>query len=348
MPLVAPSDPALRHRGWCDRRNPSSTGLVWAGTGVSLRFRGDSVSVELDGTGMLEVHLDGSMLHLLGPCMPSSFAIASGLRDGGHVVEIRKRTEPVAGTIRFRGFDLPEGASALPHGDVPPCLLFLGDSITCGYGILAPGPEHGFQPETEDVFRSFAAIASRDLGVGFQACSWSGKGLQRNFDRDGSPTIPELWRLADPNDPESSCPSPERPLACVINLGSNDVFHDDPDWPSFARDTVALGGSVRSLFPTLPLVLVDGPLLSDTKLVAPDGAPRPLLTSLRQHLDAAARSLRASGPTWRFSLEPCRPDEPYGADFHPSLERQRVGGEALANFLRERIPVPGHPAAVVD
>jgi len=346
MPRVAPSDPALRHRGWCDLRNPSSTRLAWAGTGVSLRFRGTGISVELGGTGMLEVLLDGSLLHLVGPAMPSHLPIASDLPDREHVVELRKRTEPVAGTVRFQGFDLPDGAAALPPGERAPYLLFLGDSITCGYGNLAPGPEHGFQPETEDVFRSFAGVACDQLGVDFQACAWSGKGLQRNFDRDGSPTIPDLWRLADPNDPGSALLAPERPLACVINLGSNDVFHNDPDWPSFERDMIVLGGSVRTLFPGLPLVLVDGPLLADDKFAAPDGSRRPLLTLLRRHLDAAASTLRANGPAWCFSLEPCGPTEPHGADFHPSLERHRLGGESLAAFLRERLPASGASRAL--
>lgn len=341
MRRVAPSDPALRHRGWCDRRDPSSTGLAWAGTGVALRFRGTGVSIELAGAGMLEALLDGSPLHLLGPSMPSRLSIASDLPDREHVVEIRKRTEPVAGTVRFQGFVLPDGAVTLPPGEPAPHLLFLGDSITCGYGNLAPGPEHGFEPQTEDVFRAFAGIACDRLGVGFQACAWSGKGLQRNFDRDGNPTIADLWRLADPNDPQSVLHAPERPLACVVNLGSNDVFHDDPDWPSFQRDMVALGEAVRTLFPALPLVLVDGPLLSDAKFAAPDGSPRPLLTLLRHHLDAAASTLDASGPAWRFSLEPCDPAEPYGADFHPSPERHRLGGESLADFLRDRLPASG-------
>lgn len=346
MHRVAPSDPALRHRGWCDLRIPSSTRLVWAGTGLSLRFRGTAVAVELGGSGMLEVLLDGAMVHLLGPSLPSRCEIAAGLSEDEHVVEIRKRTEPVAGSIHFNGFVLSGGnPRVLPRGDSAPFLLFLGDSITCGYGNLAPGPEHTFQPETEDVFRSFAGIASDRLGLAFQASAWSGKGLQRNFDRDGSPTIPQLWRLADPNDPASTIPSPERPLCGVINLGSNDVFHDDPDWNTFERDMIAFGRTVRETFPDLPLILLDGPLLSDSGLATPDGSPRPLLSRMRLSLDASAGQLRTSGPTWRFSLEPSTPDEPQGADYHPSLERHRLGGEALARFLGPHLPAQPRPSA---
>lgn len=334
MHRLAPSHPALRHRGWCDRRDPSSTRLVWAGTGVSLRFRGRAVEAELTGRGMVEVLLDGQLAHLLGPAMPGRFQIADQLPDGEHVVELRKRTEPVAGTVVFGGFFVPREDASHPPAPPPPHLLFLGDSITCGYGNLAPGAEHGFEAETEDVFRSYAGIACERLGLEFQASAWSGKGLQRNFDRDGSPTIPRLWRLADPNDPNSHVSNPDRPSLAVINLGSNDVFHDDPDWPSFVDSMEGFGRDIRAVFPELPLVLLDGPLLSDSKFFDFEGDPRPLLGRIRECLDLAAERLRDGGPAHRFSLEPSSPDEPQGADFHPSLERHRLGGNALAAFLR--------------
>lgn len=334
MHRLAPSHPALRHRGWCDRRDPSSTRLVWAGTGVSLRFRGRAVEADLSGRGMVEVLLDGQLAHLLGPALPGRFLIADQLPDGDHVVELRKRTEPVAGTAVFEGFLLSQEDASLPHAPPPPHLLFLGDSITCGYGNLAPDAEHGFEAETEDVFRSYAGIACGKLGLEFQASACSGKGLQRNFDRDGSPTIPQLWCLADPNDPNSLLVDLARPSLAVINLGSNDVFHDDPDWPSFVDAMVEFGSSVRDVFPALPLVLLDGPLLSDAKYLDFEGDPRPLLTRTRECLDLAVERLRDRGPVHRFSLEPSSPDEPHGADFHPSLERHRKGGDALAGFLR--------------
>lgn len=288
---------------------------------------------------MIEIVLDGKLVQVVGPALPDAPLLVSApppLAD--HLLEIRRRSEPLVGPTRFLGLSLPESTQLLAAPASEPLVLFLGDSITCGYGNLAPDATHPFRPETEDVFRAYAGLACQELSTGLQACAWSGKGLQRNFDRDGSPTIPEIWRRTSPLDATSAPADPSRLLLAVINLGSNDVFHDDPDWESFAHDMAALGLAVRDAFPGLPLVLLDGPLLSDASLGAPDGSFRPVLTHLRTALDRARDRLQPTGSTWRFSLTPCSPDEPRGADAHPSQERHRAAGTELASFLRPLLP----------
>ncbi|MCB9497226.1 MAG: hypothetical protein H6686_10125 [Fibrobacteria bacterium] len=325
--------PNLRDLGWCNRRNPSCTAWIWSGTGVVMRFEGRGVRVHLEGDGMLEVLLDGKPALLLGPEIPDEpIDLASDLGPGPHEIVLRKRTEPVAGSILFLGFDLD--GEVLPPLPPPPYLLFLGDSLTCGYGNLAESESEGFQARTEDVFRSFAGIAASHLGLGFQASAWSGKGLLRNFDRDGSPTIPDLWRVADPNEAHILQAHPDRPVLAIINLGSNDVFHDDPDWELFTQAAVQFAREIRQAFPGLPLVWLDGPVLSDTDRRSPDGSLRPVLTQVRRCLDTASGIVDADAPSYRLSLTPCLPGEAKGADSHPSLYRHREAGRELSDFLR--------------
>jgi len=345
--LVPPDHPALSYRGWPDRRDPDGTALHWAGTGVALSFLGTSAAILLRGRGMVEILLDGRLAHLLGPDLPDTpVVVATDLPAAvPHLLEVRRRSEPLVGSTRFSGIVLDASSTLLTPATTPAPLLFLGDSITCGYGNLAPDATHPFRPETEDVFRSFAGAACQELSRPFQASAWSGKGLQRNFDRDGSPTIPDLWVLADPSDPSSRLEAPPRPAAAVVNLGSNDVFHDDPDWRLFSRDLVRLGEAVRTVFPDLPLLLLDGPLLDDASLRAPDGAFRPVLSRMREALDRARDLLSSGGPTWRLSLSPCTPSEPRGADAHPSALRHRANGLELAAFLR---PLLGRPVGETD
>lgn len=334
MAFLGPDHPAFSWRGWCDRRNPPSARLVWAGTGVVLRFRGTSGLVHLEGRGMVEILLDGLPVALLGPDMPARpFRVAVPTPSGEHLLEIRKRTEPVAGTVTFRGIDL-EGSPLDPHPERSPSLLFLGDSLTCGYGVLAPDGTDGFEAATEDVFRSFAGIASGALGARFQASAWSGKGLVENFDRTTTETIPSLWRRSDPSDPESDLEAPPRPDLVLVNLGTNDVFHRDPDWTLFEDRAVALARDLRRSFPGVPVAWLDGPALTDTALRDSRGRPRPLLTRIRVVLDAIAAKTAEEGPSLRFSLPPCDPAEPHGADHHPGLERHRLAGTDLAAFLR--------------
>lgn len=334
MAFLGPDHPAFACRGWPDRRNPSLARLVWSGTGVALRFSGSSASVHLEGRGMVEILLDGRPAALLGPDMPTTpFRLEASIHRSEHLLEVRKRTEPVAGTVTFRGIDL-EGTPLEPLPERAPSLLFLGDSLTCGYGVLAPDGTDGFEPETEDVFRSFAGVASAALGARFQASAWSGKGLVENFDRTTTATLPSLWRRSDPDDPASVLEAPPRPDLVLVNLGTNDVFHRDPDWTLFEERAAALARDLRDPYPGVAILWLDGPALTNTALRDAQGRPRPLLTRIRSVLDSVADRTSAEGPGLRFSLPSCEPSEPHGADRHPGLERHRLAGAALAAFLR--------------
>lgn len=290
---------------------------------------------------MVEVLLDGALWRLLGPELPlEADVVLADEAPGEHVLEIRKRTEPVAGIVEFLGITL-EGAPLDPVPDDAQSLLFLGDSLTCGYGLLAPDGTDGFEPATEDVFRSYAGIASQELAARFQACAWSGKGMVENFDRTTTETIPTLWRRADPFDRESTIPSPPRPDLVLVNLGTNDVFHRDPDWNLFHDRAVALARDLRLAFPGVAILWLDGPALTDNALRDSQGVPRPLRSRIREALSAIARDTGSDGPSHRFSLSSCEPTEAHGADRHPGLERHRTNGLELAAFLRE-IVVPGN------
>lgn len=346
---IAPSHSHVRHIGWCDRRDPARSVFSWSGTGAAISFEGTRVAVRIEGEGMLELRLDGIQSHLLGPVMPREPLLLEVQESSSpHLLELRKRSEPVAGAIRFDGFDLPRDAATFPQTNHANRILFVGDSITCGYGNLASSSSEPFRPDTEDVFRSYAGVACARLGAELVASAWSGKGLVRNFDQEGD-TMPRLWQLSDPCDPKSSIhPSEPPPILGVVNIGTNDVFHDDPDWTEFVAAAIALGRDIRVHFPSLPLVLLDGPLLSDESLRAPDGRFRPVLARIRRAFDEACKTLAAEAPTWRISLPSCEPGEPRGADDHPGLERHRLCGEALAASIRSLLPFPAWFSASGD
>ncbi len=55
-------------------------------------------------------------------------------------------------------------------------LLFIGDSITAGYGVLCNDSVGPFSPETESAFHAYAAVAARALEADAHVIAYSGKG----------------------------------------------------------------------------------------------------------------------------------------------------------------------------
>src|SRR5690606_1091794 len=91
----------------------------------------------------------------------------------------------------------------------------IGDSITCGYGILGASAECRFSFATQRASEAYVALAGRALGVDVATICWTGRGVYRNFDEPDEPTMPRLWRPVR---------APGRlPSAVVVNLGTNDV-----------------------------------------------------------------------------------------------------------------------------
>lgn len=58
-------------------------------------------------------------------------------------------------------------------------LLFIGDSITAGYGVLCNDSSGPFAPETESAWHAYAAVATRALDADAHVIAYSGKGEGR-------------------------------------------------------------------------------------------------------------------------------------------------------------------------
>lgn len=113
---------------------------------------------------------------------------------------------------------------------------FIGDSITCGYGIEGIYEKDVFKTSQERADKSYAFLTARKLNAEFNFVSWSGIGLISKYvDEsvdvpDTSITMPLLWPYTDKSlslrlglEPELWDESRFSPDIVVINLGTNDV-----------------------------------------------------------------------------------------------------------------------------
>ena len=74
---------------------------------------------------------------------------------------------------------------------------FVGDSITCGYGIGAAGAEENFSTATEDPLRGYAYLTAQALGAEYQYVSWSGMGVVSGYVEETVEEPNQGWMFRD-------------------------------------------------------------------------------------------------------------------------------------------------------
>ena len=116
-------------------------------------------------------------------------------------------------------------------------LEFIGDSITCGYGIEGVWEKDTFTTQQERPDQAYAFLTAKALGAQVQLCSWSGIGLISNYVDPETVNLPDTHWLMQANwpytdkwlslrlglEPEVWDSSRYEPDIVVINLGTNDI-----------------------------------------------------------------------------------------------------------------------------
>lgn len=122
-------------------------------------------------------------------------------------------------------------------GDNQLKLEFIGDSITCGYGIEGLWEKDTFTTQQERPDKAYAFLTAKALGAQVQLCSWSGIGVTSNYVDPETINLPDThwlmqanWPYTDKSlslrlgiEPEVWDASKFEPDIVVINLGTNDI-----------------------------------------------------------------------------------------------------------------------------
>jgi hypothetical protein len=145
-------------------------------------------------------------------------------------ISVRRRTEAgSSGSLGLVSVTAYGGSiSRTPEADSLK-MIFLGDSITAGYGIEGAMP-CTFSPDTENSLLAYATLTARNLGAlqSYHTLAWSGLGVVRNYG-DLNPTsvdpMPVYYNrtLANVDTPENYWdPKKFQADVFVVALGAND------------------------------------------------------------------------------------------------------------------------------
>ncbi len=332
---------------------------AWSGSTIRARFTGSGLFVRLEiepfkpddpnfgprpdarRTIPYSVVVDDGPPRMLdvGPAQ-ERYELAAGLDAAReHVVTLTRETEAFAGVHQLLGLEVATGGELLSAREKPLKLLFVGDSISCGYGVLGADRSCKFTYATERVTLAYPWLASKALDAEPTIVCWSGRGVYRNYDPPGpsdpEPLMPALFERTIPQDKSSTFSFDQSsPAAVVINLGTNDFFADhERDGRPDPIDTAAFEAAyekflrrVREVHPNAIIAVATSPMLS--------GA---FAEKARASLVEIVERRKKAGDE-RVDLLPLAPQgERQGCDGHPNAEAHRAAAKEVETFLRAKL-----------
>ncbi len=325
------SEAAVHYVGRFDQTDAEAMRFEWSGSGVVAAFQGTSVSVNLEDTGSNEftVVVDGELQDkLVADAGENTYALAAGLADGEHIVEVYRRTEASFGPSTFLGFDFGADGALLPPPPPPAYKLeVIGDSISCGYGNEGDSATCGFSADTENHYMTYGAIAARALDAEVVTIAWSGKGIVYNYGEDTNDPLPALYDRILPSSSSAAWDFSVQPDAVVINLGTNDFSTDgDPSPDLFAGEYESFLSHLREVYPDTFILCTVGNLLNGDDLAA-----------ARAGIATAVAARNAAGDAQVEAWEMNVPNDDPGCDYHPSVPTHEAMADALVSELQSRL-----------
>src|SRR5450432_93449 len=342
--LVPPTDANLFYNGRVDRTNSAAYRFAYPAVSIRAHFVGTGVSLSLTDHGQgtptssnfYDVVVDGGMPMVLPVTADQTeYPLADSLPSGEHTVEVFKRIEsapggsPDAGLGEFMGFRVPTGTMLLPVVARPHRIEAVGDSITCGYGVelstMTPDTAH-FSTQNENAHHSYVALAATLLDAEYQAVAYSGRGMSRNYADGGGLTLPDMYKLTLPDEPQGPAwdATASVPDVVVINLGTNDFSTVGVDRDLFRTKYQGFLADLRTDYPNATLLATLGPMLSD---YYPVGAAA--WTNSQADVQAAVKARNDAGDANVSFLAFAPQTGPWGEDWHPTLAEQQTMANAV-------------------
>ena len=233
-------------------RTAESEGALWlalSASGIEFTFTGTSASVTIVGDNMtangkdkqarFAVYIDGEKtMDEQVTSAEQTYDIYSSDEAKSTTVKILKLSEAAESTMGIKSITV-DGTDVKPTAEKELKIEFIGDSITCGYGVDDEVKEHHFSTSTEDATKAYAYKAAQLLDADYSLVSYSGHGIisgyTNNDQKVATQLVPPVYEqfaksfgyynnIFNVSQVEWDF-SKFQPNFIVINLGTNDASY---------------------------------------------------------------------------------------------------------------------------
>lgn len=328
---IRANHPYIQYSGRSVGQGTSRVTLGYSGARVRMRFKGTAIGMWMDddsGENYAMTWIDGLPGEKFRLNADNGYyQLAQGLADGEHIIEVVRVTECNFGLNHFRGFQLGAGSQPLEWNQPTDRKIeFIGDSITCGYGVEVDDPSLHFSAESENFCLGYSGLVARQLDADYLVVSRSGIGMVRNYDGpyEGSEnTMPQVYPAAFYlQDQPVWDPARFIPDVVCINLGTNDFSTTGVNVETFVSTYIDFGTMLLRRYPDAELVIIQGPMENGDAL---KNALTRVVGQLERQDASRVHYLKLS-PQGSVGL---------GADYHPNRAQSRINATELKDYLTE-------------
>ena len=320
---------------------------VTGATRVTLKLRADDTVDRPETETMrprFEVLLDGKKkLDARMKARDATVTVFEGDEKRDAEVRLIKLSEGTQSLMALREIVTDGKIEALPEKKLK--MEFIGDSITCGYGVEGKSENETFTTATENIMKSYAWLTAKALDADAVMTCFSGHGIISGYTgdpavRNESELVPPYYEREGRNgfrlptgklvEEISRDFSAFQPDYIVLNLGTNDLSWcgtDEARGEMFAKEYAEF----------LKVVRKDNP---EARILCALGV---MGTGLNPMMQAAAENYCKETGDKEIRLlmleEQNAARDGYGSDFHPNEITQRILAERITDAIEKWMKV---------
>lgn len=331
-------------------RKKDVTWLVHSGAAAEFTVTGESAVLTLAGDGSVysdekyrpryAVYVDGELLtDALMSAPELVIPLFEGETQRTATVKVIHLSEANNGAVGIRNLSVTSALTqpVRPTAKKKLMIEFIGDSITCAYGVEGANQYEGFSTSTENFTKSYAYFASELLDADYSAVSYSGYGIVSGYTSDAKNTdslLPDCYQLVGkPADyaVEWDFEAVQNDVV-VINLGTNDNSYLSKDMEGrsaeFKEGYMDFLRSVRKLNPEAYIICTMGTM-----------GGKPVYDLIAEVVDEYKTESGDSRILSYLSAEQSQANG-LGSDWHPSEITQKQSAYVLVDRICQALGMP--------
>lgn len=255
-------------------------------SGSAVEFKATGTRIKIEMVGDENVNNESNLQPRFAVLVDGKVVLDETLGESPHIVdvpvegpfsntvfEVIHLSEATRGAVGIRSISVETNAPAEPRSFAPVkptaakglSIAFVGDSITCAYGVEAESNDGEYQTTTQNFMKDYAYITAQALGADYETVCYSGFGIVSGYSGDGERNdemlVPPLYENVTigqglPWDFEAH----PRDVV-VVNLGTNDFSYTGTvkaRMKEFTKGYSAFLGRIRELNPDSLIVCTLG------------------------------------------------------------------------------------------